>query len=131
MRWFYGTYFFHNFPDMDFEKHKERLHAELDRFAAMLGVVLPRYLYLMKKQNPNAEELQELGEIEHSLIEVNAKIADLKSKLDHDLFGETLDQYFKLKKLASTGDIDAKKRFDKLRDVMMASMRDDTFFNWN
>lgn len=116
---------------MDFEKHKERLHAELDRFALMLGEVLPRYLELMKKKNPNSEELQELGELEHTLIEVNAKIAELKSKLDHDLFGETLDEYYKLKEQASSGDVEAKRRFDKLREVFMESLRDDTFFNWN
>lgn len=116
---------------MDFGKHKEKLHAELDRFALMLGEVLPRYLELMKKKDPNSEDLQELGELEHTLIEVNAKIAALKSKLDHDLFGETLDQYFKLKREAAEGDISAKKRFDKLRDVFKESLRDDTFFNWN
>jgi hypothetical protein len=116
---------------MDFEKHKERLHLELDRFADMLGEVLPKYLALMKKKNPSDEELQELGELEHTLIEVNAKIAELKSKLDHDLFGETLDEYFKLKHEAATGDITAKKRFDKLREVFKESLKDDTFFNWN
>ncbi len=116
---------------MDFEKHKERLHAELDRFALMLGEVLPRYLELMKKKDPNEAELQELGELEHTLIEVNAKIAELKSKLDHDLFGETLDEYYKLKEQATEGDVEAKRRFDKLREVFMESLQDDTFFNWN
>lgn len=116
---------------MDFEKHKERLHLELDRFAEMLGEVLPKYLMLMKKKNPSDAELQELGELEHTLIEVNAKIAELKNKLDHDLFGETLDEYFKLKQEAASGDIAAKKRFDKLREVFKESLKDDTFFNWN
>jgi hypothetical protein len=116
---------------MDFDKHKERLHLELDQFAVILGEIMPKYLALMKKKNPSDEELQELGELEHTLIEVNAKIADLKNRLDHDLFGETLDEYFKLKKEAASGDIAAKRRFDKLREVFKESLKDDTFFNWN
>lgn len=116
---------------MNFDKHKERLNEELDRFVLMLGEVLPRYLELMKKSEPSEDELKELGDIEHALIEVNAKIADIKNRLDHDLFGETIDHYFKLKKQATAGDIDAKKRFDALREMFLESMKDDTFINWN
>lgn len=115
----------------EFEKHKELLNRELDRFTHMLSEILPRYLELMKKEDISKEELTELGDIEHFLIEVNAKIADIKNKLDHDLFGETIEEYYKVKERAKKGDVEAKKRFDKLRTALHDSIKGDTFFNWN
>lgn len=115
----------------EFEKHKALLNKELDRFTVMLSEILPRYLELMKKDNISKEEVTELGDIEHFLIEVNAKIAEIKNKLDHDLFGETIEEYYKVKERARRGDIDAKKRFDKLRRTLSESIKGDLFFNWN
>ena len=85
----------------------------------------------MKSEEISDEEVKELGEIEHFLIEINAKIAEIKSKLDHDLFGETMAQYYKVKEKASTGDESAIKKLAKLRSAFSESIKGDAFFNWN
>ena len=116
---------------MAFEKHKRLLNKELDQFNLILSEILPRYIELMKSEHISDEEVKELGEIEHFLIEINAKIAEIKSKLDHDLFGETMSEYYKVKEKASTGDENAVKKLKKLREVFSESIKSDVFFNWN
>ena len=116
---------------MEFERHKRLLNKELDQFNLILSEILPRYISLMKKDDINEEELKELGELEHFLIEINGKIASIKTKLDHDLFGETMDEYYRVKELASQGDTLARKRLDQLRETFSNSIKGDTFFNWN
>ena len=116
---------------MSFEKHKQFLNKELDQFNSILSELLPRYVFLMQKKESTPEEAKELGEIEHFLIEVNGKIAEIKNKLDQDLFGETMDFYYKIKEEAKKGDIGAKDRLDRLRKSLIDSIQGDTFFNWN
>lgn len=114
-----------------FERHKVLLNQELERFSIQLGEILPRYIALMKKRDITDEELKELGELEHFLIEINAKLAEIKTKLDHDLFGEAMDEYYRVKQLAINGDADAKRRFDKLRKAFLENVKGETFFIWN
>ena len=116
---------------MAFEKHKRLLNKELDQFNLILSEILPRYIELMKKENISNEETKELGEIEHFLIEINGKIAEIKTKLDHDLFGETMSEYYRVKEQALKGDELAKKRLDKLRETFSDTIKGNTFFNWN
>lgn len=116
---------------MEFNKHKEQLNRELDQFNALLAEVLPRYIELMHNKDLNETEVKELGEIEHYLIELNGKIADIKNKLDHDLFGETLDYYYAVKEKAKSGDVQAKVQFEKLRKALSETVKGDSFFNWN
>ena len=116
---------------MEFDKHKELLNKELDHFTRMISDILPRYLELMRKTDISDEENKELGELEHFLIEVNSKIADIKTKLDHDLFGETINEYYKVKGQAKLGDLAAKKRLESLRNSLSDSIKGDLFFNWN
>ncbi|MFT6502012.1 MAG: hypothetical protein ACJASQ_002137 [Crocinitomicaceae bacterium] len=116
---------------MAFEKHKRLLNKELDQFNLILSEILPRYIELMKNEQISDEEAKELGEIEHFLIEINAKIADIKSKLDHDLFGETMSEYYKVKAKATAGDKNAIEKLKKLREVFSESIKSDVFFNWN
>ncbi len=116
---------------MSFDKHKQLLNKELDQFNSILSELLPRYVFLMQKKDSTPEEDKELGEIEHFLIEVNGKIAEIKNKLDQDLFGETMDFYYKIKEEAKKGDIGAKDRLDRLRKSLIDSIQGDTFFNWN
>lgn len=116
---------------MEFERHKNLLNKELDQFNLILSEILPRYIELMKKDNINATELKELGELEHFLIEINGKIASIKTKLDHDLFGETMDEYYRVKEKASTGDLAAQKSLHQMRETLRSSIQGDTFFNWN
>lgn len=107
------------------------MNKELDQFNALLGEILPRYISLVRKVDSTPEEVKELGEIEHFLIEINSKIAAIKSKLDQDLFGESMDTYYKVKAKAEKGDIKAKEQLDKLRESLKESIQGDTFFNWN
>lgn len=116
---------------MSFDKHKQLLNKELDQFNSLLSEILPRYVYLTQKKESTAEETKELGEIEHYLIEVNAKIAEIKNKLDQDLFGETMDFYYRVKAEAAKGDEQAKERLIRLRKSLKESIQGDTFFNWN
>lgn len=116
---------------MDLDKNKELLNRELDQFNMILGRILPRYIELMHKNGLNNEESKELGDIEHYLIEINGKIAEIKYKLDHDLFGETLDYYYEVKEMAKKGDVKAQKKFEQLRKGLIDALKDNTFFNWN
>lgn len=117
--------------NMNLEDHKKLLYRELDQFNSILGEILPRYIALMKKKNASFQEEKELGDIEHFLIEINAKIAEIKTKLDQDLFGETMNLYYKTKQAALSGDLEAQKRLDKLRKVFLESVEGDDFFHWN
>lgn len=116
---------------MNLEEHKRLLNQELDRFNALLSEILPRYVLLMKKRDCTPEEEKELGNIEHLLIEINGKIAEIKNKLDHDLFGETMNIYYQAKEDAKKGNLEAKIKLDKLRKRLMESVQGDVFFNWN
>jgi hypothetical protein len=116
---------------MSLDEHKKQLNQELEQFNSILGEILPRYLTLMKKKNASMEEERELGEIEHFLIEVNAKIAEIKNKLDQDLFGQTMNQYYAAKQAAMNGDAEAQRRLSHLRSVFLESVQGDEFFNWN
>ena len=116
---------------MSIDEQKRRLNRELDEFSLVLGQILPRYLELIKKENTTAEEDKELGDTEHFLIEINAKIAEIKNKLDQDLFGETMNLYYRVKAKAKMGDLNSKLHLDRLRLKFQSSIEGDSFFNWN
>ena len=116
---------------MDFKKHKQTLNYELDQFNSILGEILPRYVFLTSKKDTTTDETKELGDIEHFLIEIIGKIAVIKNRLDQDLFGETMQMYYKLKAEAKNGDVESKLRLGELRETIHESIKGDTFFNWN
>jgi len=116
---------------MSLDEHKKLLNRELEQFNSILGEILPRYIDLMKKTGASDEEEKELGDIEHFLIEINAKIAEIKNKLDQDLFGETMNHYYAAKEAALNGDPEEKKRLGKLRKIFLESVQGEDFFNWN
>jgi hypothetical protein len=115
----------------DFEQHKEALNKELERFIQLLDELLPRYVLLLKKTNISEKELTELGEIEHYLIEVNAKISAIKNMLKEDLFGHSLDVYYKLKHQSEAGDSVAKAKYERMRQIFQESLKSDLIFTWN
>ena len=115
----------------DFSENKDEINKELTQFIRTLNEVLPRYSMLLKKININSNELKELGELEHFLIEINAKITEIKNMLDHDLFGHSLDYYYQMKGKASDGDIEAQLKLDRLREAFSESLKGDTLINWN
>jgi hypothetical protein len=116
---------------MESDEQKRRLNKELDEFNFVLSQILPRYLELIKKENISPEEEKELSNTEHSLLEINTKVAEIKSMLDQDLFGETINLYYRVKGKAKTGDLNSKLHLDQLRIKFQTLMEGDYFFNWN
>lgn len=116
---------------MGLDEHKKLLNKELDQFNSILGEILPRYILLMKKKDTTVEEEKELGDIEHFLIEINGKIAEIKNKLEQDLFGDTMNLYYKVKQEASKGDPESVKRLEKIKQVFADQIQGAEFFNWN
>ena len=116
---------------MKFKDKRDQMNSELERFISTLNEMLPRYADLVKRDNLSAEELTELGEMEYFLIEVNAKIAELKKLMDHDLFGLSIDLYYQLKAKATSGDRNAKLKLDKMRDSFNESLKSEKVMFWN
>jgi hypothetical protein len=116
---------------MNFQDKRDQMNSELEKFISSLNEVLPRYALLLKKTNLSADELTELGEMEYFLIEVNAKIAEIKKVLSHDLFGLSIDLYYQIKAKAKTGDVKAKIKMDKMRDTFNESLKTEAIIHWN
>lgn len=115
----------------DFKQNKKALNNELDKIFSILDELLPRYSELLKKDNITNEEITELGEIEHYLIEVNSKISELKNMLEDDLFGHSLNVYYKIKTKALMGDEQSVAKLERLRKTFDEYIRGGTIFNWN
>lgn len=116
---------------MGFKEQQAAIQRELDRFIDLLGVLLPRYSKLLKRDNLTEQELQELGEIEHFLIGVNGRISEIKQLLEEDVFGHSIDYYYKLKHRAEKGDESAMRKMHKLRDAFNESLQGGTMIHWN
>lgn len=115
----------------NFSENKDEINKDLTQFIRTLSEVLPRYSLLLKKSDISPIELKELGELEHFLIEINAKITEIKNMLEHDLFGHSIDYYYLTKNKAAKGDIEAKMKLDRLREAFCESLKGDTLINWN
>lgn len=116
---------------MGFKEQQAAIQRELDRFIDLLGVMLPRYSKLLKRDNLSDPELHELGEIEHFLIGVNGRISEIQRLLEEDVFGNSLDYYYKLKRQALKGDEGATRKMNKLRETFNESLQSGTMIHWN
>lgn len=116
---------------MNFKQNKDDLNRELEQFISTLNELLPRYSYLLRKTAISSEEITELGDIEHFLIEVNSKITEIKNMLEQDLFGHSLDVYYKLKHKALYGDFVAQKKFTRMREAFEEALKDGTMIVMN
>jgi len=116
---------------MDFRANKDALNKELEHFISLLEKMLPHYAVLLRKSDITAIELKELGDIEHFLIDVNAKISVIKGKLEQDLFGHSLDTYYKLKAKASKGDEVSAAKLKTMREIFEESLEGGSLINWN
>ncbi len=115
----------------DFKSNKKQLDQELDRFISLLSELLPRYHELLEKENLSQDELKNLGEIEHYLLGVNAKIIEIKKQLEQDLFGQSLSMYYQLKNEAIEGNANSKLKLEKLRDVFVGLLNSGEIINYN
>lgn len=116
---------------MNFKQNKDALNRELEQFINTLNELLPRYSKLLRKSTLSNDELVELGDIEYFLIEVNTKISEIKNMLEHDLFGHSLDTYYKLKEKALEGEVVSQLKFNRLRQTFVNSLKEGDIINWN
>ena len=115
----------------EFSKQKNQLDKELERFMVLLNQILPFYHSLLKKKELDSDELKRLGEIEHYLLSVNSKIMEIKCQLEQDLFGQSLDTYYKLKSDAFTGNLYSKLKLEKMRDTFAEALASGEIMNYN
>ena len=115
----------------EFRTHKNELDKELERFMSLLNQIMPFYHSLLKKQELDSDELKRLGEIEHYLLSVNSKIMEIKSQLEQDLFGQSLDTYYKLKSEALSGNPYSKLKLEKMRDTFAEALASGEIMNYN
>lgn len=115
----------------DFKNTKNKLDKELEQFNKLLNKILPQYHSLLKRTDLNNAELKELGDIEHYLIGVNAKIMEIKGKLEQDLFGQSLHVYYSLKENAKNGDPSSKLKLEKMREVFVVALESGGVVNYN
>lgn len=116
---------------MDYKAYQDDLNSELNQFVNLLKVTLPRYSELVKKNNMTKVELAELGELEYLLLDINSKLREIKKQLDHDLFGQSLDVYYKLKRKALEGDIEAAKKIIVMRRAFDKALKENNLIIWN
>lgn len=116
---------------MGFKEQQAAIEKELDRFSDLLGVLMPRYSRLLNNPKLSDDQLVELGEIEHFLIGITARVTEIKQLLEQDVFGHSLDFYYKLKQLAATGDVDARKKMEKLRSTFNETLKSGDIIQWN
>lgn len=116
---------------MNFRQNKDALNRELEQFIATLNELLPRYSKLLRKPVLSNDELGELGDIEYFLLEVNTKISEIKNILEHDLFGHSLDTYYKLKQKALEGEVVSQLKYNRMRESFVESLDDGKIINWN
>jgi len=116
---------------MGYKEQQAAIQKELDRFTDLLEVLLPRYNKLLQKKRLDPDELSELGELEHFLIGVSGRITAIKQSLEEDVFGHSLQQLYKEKNKAEKGDINALKKFEKLKKSFSDALKDGDIMNWN
>jgi hypothetical protein len=116
---------------MGFNEQRLAIQRELDRITHEMNVLIPRYTLLLKRANLSQDELEELGEMEHFLFGLTNQISEMKAQLEHDVYGNSTDFYFKLKKAAQNGDAVAQKKLEKLRETFHDSLQNSGIISWN
>jgi len=115
----------------NFENSQKELDRELALFISLLNKILPQYHKLLNRKDLTKDELKELGDIEHYLIGVNAKIMEIKGKLEQDLFGNSLHTYYKLNDGAKNGDPISKLKLEKMREAFVVALESGEVINYN
>lgn len=126
--YFYGTSDTHM---EDFHDQQGALDKELERFIELLHELLPKYHDLLKKDKLDQKELLRLGEIESYLLSLNSKIMKVKGELEQNLFGKSLDTYYKLKNQAIEGNPQSRLKMEKMRDAFSEALQAGDIINLN
>jgi hypothetical protein len=115
----------------DFQEQQGALDKELERFIELLDQLLPKYQFLLKKDQLDQKELVRLGEIEIYLLSLNSRIMKIKGELEQNLFGKSLDTYYKLKNQAIEGDPQSRLKMEKMRDAFSEALQAGDIINLN
>lgn len=115
----------------DFQDQQGALDRELERFIELLNELLPNYHSLLKKDQLDQKELMRLGEIESYLLSLNSKIMKIKGELEQNLFGKSLDTYYKLKNQAREGNPQSRLKMEKMRDAFSEALQAGDIINLN
>ncbi len=116
---------------MKLERQYQTIQRELDSVQESIRVLLPRYITLINQKELDEFEVLELSEIEHLLIEINGRIAEMKHTLEHGVFGEGLHAYFSTKNKALQGDSIAEKKYSHLRKIFEQTLKDGNLIELN
>jgi hypothetical protein len=115
----------------NFQEQQGALDKELERFIELLDQLLPKYQFLLKKDQLDQVELVRLGEIEIYLLSLNSKIMKIKGELEQNLFGKSLDTYYKLKNQAIEGNPQSRLKMEKMRDAFSEALQAGDIINLN
>jgi hypothetical protein len=115
----------------NFHEQQGALDKELERFIELLDQLLPKYQFLLKKDQLDQAELVRLGEIEIYLLSLNSRIMKIKGELEQNLFGKSLDTYYKLKNQAIEGDPQSRLKMEKMRDAFSEALQAGDIINLN
>ena len=126
--YFYGTSDTHM---ENFHEQQGALDKELERFIELLDQLLPKYQFLLKKDQLDQAELVRLGEIEIYLLSLNSRIMKIKGELEQNLFGKSLDTYYKLKNQAIEGNPQSRLKMEKMRDAFSEALQAGDIINLN
>jgi len=115
----------------NFHEQQGALDKELERFIELLDQLLPKYQFLLKKDQLDQAELVRLGEIEIYLLSLNSRIMKNKGELEQNLFGKSLDTYYKLKNQAIEGNPQSRLKMEKMRDAFSEALQAGDIINLN
>jgi hypothetical protein len=116
---------------MNLSQKISQMDKELSNFSIALNQLLEKYARMLKSKDLSEIELTELGNIEHFLIDLNVKISTLKRTLSHDLFGLSIDRYYKIKEKALLGDVRAQQKLAVMRASFGEVLKNEMFTTWN
>jgi len=115
----------------NFHEQQGALDKELERFIELLDQLLPKYQFLLKKDQLDQAELVRLGEIEIYLLSLYSRIMKIKGELEQNLFGKSLDTYYKLKNQAIEGNPQSRLKMEKMRDAFSEALQAGDIINLN
>ena len=65
------------------------------------------------------------------IVEYLISHTEIKQLLEEDVFGHSIDYYYKLKHQAQKGDENAQRKMNKLRESFNESLQAGTMIHWN
>jgi hypothetical protein len=108
---------------------QQKMNYEMEQFTSIIQQLLPKYIALVEKPTLSLQETYELGEIEYSLVEINDKLNCIREQITRNLFGYSLDNYYKLKKYFVDSNLEMK--LNHLKKTFESEIREGDIIIWN